>query len=32
VDDNPRAYDRLALRGFVHVVVGTFYQVAANWL
>ena len=41
VDDNPpnqdqieleRGYDRLALLGFVYVVLGTFYQVAANWL
>ena len=41
VDDNPpdqdqieleRGYDRLSLLGFVYVVLGTFYQVAANWL
>ena len=41
VDDNPpdqdqieleRGYDRPALLGFVYVVLGTFYQVAANWL
>jgi len=41
VDDNPpnqdqieleRHYDWLALLGFIYVVLGTFYQVAANWL
>jgi hypothetical protein len=27
-----RCHDRLALLGFVYVVMGTFYQVIANWL
>jgi hypothetical protein len=41
VDDNPpnqdqieleRRYDRLAWVGLIYVMLGTLFQVAANWL